>query len=98
MHDADPLECLRIVQAVRPRTYARIDMNDAPRCGYIAQELSAELSGDYRCIIRENQDAQGPLLSVDYSRLTVVLHGALLSVISQLDAALARIDLLESRP
>jgi hypothetical protein len=97
VQDADPSECLRIIQTVRPRTYARIDMNDAPRCGYIAQELSAQLTGNYRCIIGESQDEQGPLLSVDYSRLTVVLHGALLGVMSKLDAALARIEALESR-
>ena len=76
--------------AVRPRTYKRIDMNDAPRCGYIAQELSAELTGGYRCIMSESQDEQGSLLAVDYSRLVPVLHGALLS-------ALARIEALESR-
>jgi hypothetical protein len=87
---ADPSECLRILKAVRPRTYSRIDMNDAPRCGYIAQELSAELTGNYRCIIGESQDDQGSLLSVDYSRLVPVLHAALL-------AALARIEALESR-
>jgi hypothetical protein len=98
VQDADPSECLRIIQTVRPRTYARIDMNDAPRCGYIAQELSAQLTGNYRCIIGESQDEQGPLLSVDYSRLTVVLHSALLGVMSKLDAALARIEALESRP
>jgi hypothetical protein len=91
VQDADPAECLRLIKAVRPRTYKRIDMNDAPRCGYIAQELSAELTGGYRCIMGESQDEQGSLLAVDYSRLVPVLHGALLS-------ALARIEMLESRP
>ena len=97
MQDADPTACLRIIQTVRPRTYARIDMNDAPRSGYIAQELSAQLTGNYRCIIGEGHDEQGPLLTVDYSRMTVVLHGALLGLMSKLDAALARIEALESR-
>jgi hypothetical protein len=97
VQDADPTECLRIIQTVRPRTYARIDMNDAPRSGYIAQELSAQLTGNYRCIIGESHDEQGPLLTVDYSRMTVVLHGALLGLMSKLDAALARIEALENR-
>jgi hypothetical protein len=36
------------------------------------------------------EDANGPLLALDYSRLVPVIHGALLS-------ALARLDALESR-
>jgi hypothetical protein len=88
--DASTKECERILLAVRPKTYTRIDMNGAPRIGYIAQHLDAELSGGYRCIMGVGEDANGPLLSVDYSRLVPVLHGALLS-------ALARIEALESR-
>ena len=37
-----------------------------------------------------SEDETGPLLALDYSRITVILHAALLS-------ALARIDALESR-
>jgi hypothetical protein len=88
--DASLQECERIVLAVRPKTYNRIDMNGAPRIGYIAQHLDGQLSGGYRCIMGVGEDANGPLLSVDYSRLVPVLHGALLS-------ALARIEALEKR-
>jgi hypothetical protein len=88
--DASLQECERIVLAVRPKTYNRIDMNGAPRIGYIAQHLDGQLSGGYRCIMGVGEDANGPLLSVDYSRIVPVLHGALLS-------ALARIEALESR-
>ena len=87
---ADPAECLRLVSAVKPRTYKRIDMNLAPRLGYIAQDWDANLTGGYRCIMGENADESGPLLALDYSRIVPVLHGALLS-------ALARIEALESR-
>jgi hypothetical protein len=38
----------------------------------------------------ESEDENGKLLTIDYSRVTVLLHGALLS-------ALARIEALESR-
>jgi hypothetical protein len=78
------------VLAVRPKTYNRIDMNGAPRIGYIAQHLDGQLSGGYRCVMGVGEDANGPLLSVDYSRIVPILHGALLS-------ALARIEALESR-
>ena len=44
----------------------------------------------------ESADEGGPLLALDYSRATPVIHGALLSVMAQLDAALARLDALES--
>ena len=73
-------------------------MDDAPRLGYIAQDWDAALSGGYRCIMGASSDESGPLLALDYSRLTPILHGALLSVMAQLDAAVARIELLESRP
>jgi hypothetical protein len=84
-------ECTRLVKAVTPCTYKRIDMEGTPaRCGYIAQDWDRELTGGYRSIMGAGEDADGPLLSLDYSRITVLLHGALLS-------ALARLDALESR-
>ena len=74
-----------------PCTYKRIDMEGTPaRCGYIAQHWDRELTGGYRCIMGVGEDADGPLLAIDYSRLTPILHGALLS-------CLARLDALESR-
>ena len=66
-------------------------MEDAARVGYIAQDWDRELSGGYRCIMGESWDKDGKsLLALDYSRVVVVLHGALLS-------ALARIGALEKR-
>ncbi len=56
----------------------------------MAQELDRGLTGGFRCIMGESRDADGTLLAVDYSRVVVLLHGALLN-------ALARIDVLESR-
>ena len=84
-------ECTRLVLAVRPKTYTRVDMDNVPRVGYIAQDWVRELTGGYRCIMGASQDENGPLLALDYSRIVPILHGALLS-------ALARIDALESRP
>jgi hypothetical protein len=75
--DANLAECTRLVQAVHPKTYSRIDMDKA-------------LSGGYRCIMGASEDKTGPLLALDYFRVVVVLHGALLS-------ALARLEALESR-
>jgi hypothetical protein len=87
---ADPAECLRLVNAVKPRTYKRIDMADAPRLGYIAQDFDRELTGGYRCIMGASEDENGPLLALDYSRIVPVLHGALLSL-------MARVEMLENR-
>jgi hypothetical protein len=60
------------------------------RCGYIAQDWDRQLTGGYRCIMGVGEDANGPLLALDYSRIVPILHGALLS-------ALARIEALENR-
>jgi hypothetical protein len=84
-------ECSRLVKAIMPCTYRRKDMEGTPeRCGYIAQDWDRELSGGFRCIMGAGEDADGPLLALDYSRIVPILHGALL-------AALARLDALESR-
>jgi hypothetical protein len=88
--DASTKECERILLAVRPKTYTRNDLNDASRIGYIAQDLDAVLRDGYRSILSKGENADGPLLQLDYSRLVPVLHGALLS-------CLARIEALESR-
>jgi hypothetical protein len=83
-------ECTRLVKAVTPCTYKRIDMEGTARIGYIAQAWDRELTSGYRCILGTSSDENGPLLTIDYSRLVPVLHAALLS-------AFARIDALESR-
>ena len=84
-------ECTRLVKAVTRCTYKRIDMEGTPaQCGYIAQDWDRQLTGGNRCIMGVGEDANGPLLALDYSRIVPVLHGALLS-------ALARIEALENR-
>jgi hypothetical protein len=84
-------ECTRLVRTITPSTYKRIDLEGTPaRIGYIAQHWDRELTGGYRCIMGAGEDADGPLLALDYSRIVPVLHGALLS-------ALARIEALEKR-
>jgi hypothetical protein len=84
-------ECTRLVKAVTPCTYKRRDMEGTPaRVGYLAQSWDRELTGGYRSILGVGEDADGPLLTIDYSRLVPIVHGALLS-------ALARLDALESR-
>jgi hypothetical protein len=84
-------ECTRLVQAILPKTYKRIDMGGVLRLGYIAQDWDRELSGGFRCIMGSSGDDNGPLLALDYSRIVPVLHGALLSL-------MARVEVLESRP
>ena len=84
-------ECVRIIKTVHPKTYNRIDMEGKPpRIGYIAQHLDNELKDNFRCIMGADQDEHGPLLGLDYSRMVVILHGALLN-------ALNRIEILESK-
>jgi hypothetical protein len=92
--DVEPVsldECMRLVKAVTPCTYKRIDMEGTPaRIGYIAQSWDSQLTAGYRSIMGVGENEDGPLLQLDYSRIVPLLHGALLS-------ALARIEALESR-
>ncbi len=81
-------ECTRLVQTVRPQCYRRTDLDSSRRLGYIANHWDAELSSEHRNIMGPVTGEES-LLSLDYSRIVPVLHGALLS-------ALARIDALES--
>ena len=82
-------ECTRLVLAIRPQTYRRTDLDSGRRLGYIANSWDAELPADMRNVMGPVTGEES-LLSLDYSRIVPVLHGALL-------AALARIDALESR-
>ena len=67
--------------------------------GYLANDWDRELTDGYHnSVVGASEDADGPLLALDYSRICPVIHGALLGVMSKLDAALARISALESRP
>jgi hypothetical protein len=82
-------ECLRLVQTVRPQIYRRTDLDSNRRVGYIANTWDSELKDGMRNVMGPLTGEES-LLSLDYSRLVPVLHGALLS-------ALARIEALESR-
>jgi hypothetical protein len=81
-------ECTRLVQTVRPQTYRRTDLDSTRRLGYVANHWDAALSPEHRNIM--GPVGEESLLSLDYSRICCILHGALLG-------ALARIEALESR-
>ena len=85
------MNALDLLRPFTQKTYNRIDMEDRPaRIGYIAQDLDKELKDNFRCIMGKDEDVNGPLLGLDYSRMVVILHGALLN-------ALNRIEVLESK-
>jgi hypothetical protein len=98
VHAASLDECTRLALAVRPVTYI-LKATDEAQLGYLANDWDRELTGGYRnSIMGASEDADGrALLALDYSRICPLLHGCLLGVMSKLDAALARIDALESR-
>ena len=77
---------MAILNAVDAKQYTRNDRNDEPRVGYIAQDLQAACgAGHFAHIVgtttKTEEDAQGDeipgseqeLLTVDYSRLCVIL-------------------------
>jgi hypothetical protein len=72
-------------------TFTRNDRDDEAHVGYVAQHWDSELKdGFHNTIMGASEDADGPLLSLDHTKICVILHGALLS-------ALARIEALENR-
>ena len=72
-------------------TFTRNDRDGEAHIGYVAQHWDSELKDGYHnTIMGSSWDAQGTLLSLDHSKICVLLHGALLS-------ALARIEALENR-
>jgi hypothetical protein len=81
-------ECVRLIKEVQPQTYRRTDLDESRRIGYIANHWDANLTPGMRNIMGPVTDSDS-LLSLDYSRIVAVLHGALLS-------ALARIEALEN--
>jgi hypothetical protein len=83
-------ECARLVQAVRPQIYRRTDLDSNRRVvGYLANSWDLELKDGMRNVMG-TVTGEEALLSLNYSKIIPILHGALLS-------ALARIEVLESR-
>ena len=83
-------ECTRLMLAVRPVSYI-LKANGEAQIGYISNAFKREAQDAYRnSIVGDSEDANGPLVTLDYCRIVPILHGALLS-------ALARIEALESR-
>ena len=96
VEDASLDECTRLVLAVRSKTYV-LKSTGVAQCGYIAQDFQREAQGAYRnSVVGETLGAE-KILALDYSRIVPILHGSLLALMSKLDAALARIEALESR-
>jgi hypothetical protein len=89
VEDASLDECTRLVLAVRPKTYTLKD-SGMEQLGYVAQDWEKEALPAYRNSVVGETLGDDQMLALDYSRITVILHGALLS-------ALARIDALENR-
>ena len=89
-------ECARLAKLISPMTYLRTDLESTERrIGYIANHWNDALGSDMRNIMGKAVSEDGAeLLALDYSRMVPVLHGALLSVMDKLSAALDRISVL----
>ena len=94
------LEALKTIEA---KVYKRVDLDDSPRLGFIAQDILASLPAEWTNIVgateavAEHVDQEGntvaakpSTLTLDYSRLVCCLWTANRSM-------LARIEALESR-
>jgi hypothetical protein len=93
---ADLGECTRLMLAVRPQTYI-LKATGQAQLGYRAQDFQREARDAYRNSVVGESLGDEKFLALDYSRIVPVVHGSLLDLMSKLDAALARIEALESR-
>ena len=66
-----------ISEGVQARTYTRNDLQDAPKIGFIAQEMEAAVQGkaNFECLVgsTEGDDEEPSMKTLDYSRLTAIL-------------------------
>ena len=87
-------DCINIVKNVSARTYNRLDIGEAKRIGFIAQEVRDALPIEFANIINKAPYGSGEnereILTLDYARLTAVLWQCTKSLIT-------RVEILESK-
>ena len=92
--DANIDDCINIVKNVSARTYNRLDIGEAKRIGFIAQEVRDALPIEFANIMNKAPYGSGEnehaILTLDYARLTAVLWQSTKSL-------LARIETLETQ-
>ena len=76
------------MKTIQPKTYRRTDIGGNRRIGYIAQDSDGEVGFDMQNIVDSFEDEENDrtLLSLDYSRIAVVLHGALKKALQRIEA------------
>jgi len=82
----DPTQCLQIVKSIPPKIYTRTDLGESEedperRIGVIAQDVAQALPAEWKNVVFY----QDKSLAVDYSRLSVLLLGAVQSLSTRLD-------------
>ena len=90
---------LEVLKAVEPKVYKRIDLDDSPRLGFLAQDLQASLPPEWANIVGateaadEHQDQDGNTvpakpsrLTLDYARLVCCLWQANRSMLARIEA------------
>ena len=88
IEDLKAEDCNLILNAVSPKTYTRNDRNNERRVGFVAQDLQEVFAGtNFEHIVgkttKSEKDADGKdiegeeILTLDYSRISVILFGAL---------------------
>ena len=70
-------DCYDILNAVQARTYSRIDQNNSPKIGFIAQEMESAVQGksNFESLVGSTEpDGDEPSLkTLDYAKLTSIL-------------------------
>ena len=100
---ASTAQALDVLRLVEPKVYKRIDLDDSPRLGFLAQDLQASLPPEWANIVGateaadEHQDQDGNTvpakpsrLTLDYARLVCCLWQANRSMLARIEALEAK--------
>ena len=77
-----------ILTAVQAKTYTRNDQDNAPKIGFIAQDMETACTGNFACLVGSTAGDEDtpPLKTLDYARLSSILWTVCRNLHSRLTA------------
>ena len=81
-------DALAILETVQAKTYTRNDQDNAPKIGFIAQDIEAACTGNFACLVGSTAGDEDtpPLKTLDYARLSSILWTVCRNLHSRLTA------------
>ena len=96
-YDVDVIKssCINVIKKFKPKKFRRKDRNDngAVHIGWIAEEVQKALPKDISNVVSTSRE----YLGVDYTKVPVILHKALLEVIDKVEKLDKEIEKMKSK-